>query len=90
MLPQMVYAYNHPSGLAAIYGELDSAGVVTFAVQALPNAPIRGTQLFRRMMVAFGDEVAAIHGVWRKSTGRSINIDKINELTATGLSSKTL
>lgn len=59
---------------------------MTFAVQAMPDSPIRGTELFRRMMLAFGDEALAIEGVWRKSALPSINIDKVNELTASGMS----
>lgn len=79
--PQMVFAYNHPSKKAAIYGELDDQGVVTFAVQASKDSPIRGTELFRRMMSAFGDDALSIRGVWRKGKGPSINIDKVNEMT---------
>jgi len=37
------------------------------------------------MMLAFGDDAKAIHGVWRKGTSPSINIDKVNELTAQGM-----
>ena len=85
MSPQMSFAFNHLSRKAAIYGELDDHGIVTFAVQAAPDSPIRGTELFRRMMLAFGDEARAIQGVWRKGTHPSINIDKVNELTGAGL-----
>ena len=56
VLPVMVFAYNHPSQKAAIYAELDSQSVITFAIQATKDSPIRGTELFRRMMIAFGDE----------------------------------
>lgn len=43
--------------------------------------------MFNRMMRDFGVDVRAIHGVWRKSpSGRpSTNIDKVNELTASGM-----
>jgi hypothetical protein len=85
MTPQIVFAYNHLSRKAAIYGEVDDHGTVAFAVQALPDSPIRGTELFRRMMLAFGDEARAIQGVWRKGTEPSINIDKVNELTRAGM-----
>ena len=34
MTPLMVFAYNHPSQKAAITGELDEFGIVTFAVFA--------------------------------------------------------
>lgn len=84
MTPLMVYAYNHPSKKAAIMGELDGLGIVTFAVYAAADSPIRGTELFRRMMNAFGDDAKAIHGVWRKGRSPSINIDKVNELTGRG------
>jgi hypothetical protein len=86
MMPLMVFSYNHPSQKAAITGELDVSGIVTFAVYAAPDSPIRGTELFLRMMNAFGDDVRAIEGVWRKGNSPSINIDKVNELTGQGLS----
>ncbi len=82
--PLMVFAYNHPSKKAAITGELDSLGIVTFVVYAAADSPMRGTELFRRMMNAFGDDATAIHGVWRKGFSPSINIDKVNELTGKG------
>jgi len=44
--------------------------------------------MFNRMMDDFGVTARAIHGVWVKGpSGRpSANIDKVNELTATGMS----
>src|SRR5436190_6979344 len=85
MTPLMVFGYNHPSGKATIAAELDLFGTVTFAVYAAPDSPIRGTELFVRMMNAFGDEAKAIEGVWRKGKLPSINIDKMNELTGKGM-----
>jgi hypothetical protein len=85
MTPMMVFAYNHPSKKATIYANLDPNGVVTFAIQVDPSSPVRGTELFRRMMLAFGDDAKAIQGVWRKGISPSINIDKVNELTAKGM-----
>ncbi len=82
----MEFGYNHPSQKAAIAGEVDVLGVVTFVVLAEPDSPIRGTELFNRMMNAFGDDAKAIHGVWRKGSLPSINIDKVNELTGKGIS----
>jgi hypothetical protein len=70
-----------------IIGELDESGVLTFAVDAGPGSSIRGTELFNRIMLHFGDDVKAIHGVWCKGPLGlpSTNIDKVNELTATGM-----
>lgn len=85
MQPMMIYAFNHPSKKAAIYGELDEAGLVIFAVNAAKDSPIRGTELFRRMMAAFGDDVRAILGSWTKGRGESMNIDEVNRLTASGM-----
>ena len=70
-----------------ILASLDDAGVVTFAVEAGESSSIRGTELFNRMMQHFGAAVRAIQGVWRKGpSGRpSTNIDKVNELTAAGM-----
>jgi len=70
-----------------ILGELDDAGIVTFAIEAGEGSSVRGTEMFNRMMDHFGEQVRAIHGVWRKGpSGRpSTNIDKVNELTGTGM-----
>lgn len=86
MQPQLAFEYNHPSKKATIYGEVNELGVVEFVVHASPDSPIRGTELFRRMMLAFGGDVVAIRGVWRKGDHPSINIDRINELTGGGMS----
>ena len=85
MQPQLAFEYNHPSKKATIYGEVDDSGVLEFVVHVLPGSPIRGTELFRRMMIAFGDDAVAIRGVWRKASRPSINIDKVNELTGAGM-----
>ncbi len=71
-----------------IYGILDAEGILSFAVFAGEGSPIRGTELFNRMVAAFGERVRAIQGVWRKGTSGdpSVNIDKVNELTALGMS----
>jgi hypothetical protein len=69
-----------------IYGEQDENGIVTFVVDAGPDSPVRGTEMFNRMLDFFGDDVRAICGTWRKSNLGlpSANIDKVNELTALG------
>jgi hypothetical protein len=71
-----------------ILGVLDDNGIVTFAIEAGPTSSVRGTELFNRMMTGFGDGGRAIQGVWRKydPTSQSANIDKVNELTAAGMS----
>lgn len=70
-----------------ILANLDEKGVVTFAIEAGEGCPVRGTEMFNRMMAYFGDRVKAIEGVWRKGChgGVSTNIDKVNELTGSGM-----
>ena len=85
MTPLMVFAYNHPSQKAIVYAELDAQGVVTFAIQAMKDSPMRGTELFRRMLIAFGDDAKAILGSWTKGDKPSINIDEVNRLTGQGM-----
>jgi len=70
---------------------MDDAGVVTFAIEAGEGSSVRGTEMFNRMMQHFGDKVVAIHGVWLKGPSKrpSTNIDKVNELTATGMALET-
>jgi hypothetical protein len=72
-------------GIAA---SLDEFGVLTFVVTAGAGSSIRDTEMFNRMMAFYGDDVRVIHGVWRKNPAGwpSINIDKVNELTAQGVS----
>jgi len=81
----MEFAYHPVPGKAAILAELDYQGIVTFAINASKDSPVRGTELFQRMMIAFGGDVRGISGVWRKGSGPSINIDRVNELTTTGM-----
>jgi hypothetical protein len=75
-----------PEG-TGIVGELNDRGVVVFAIKAGEGSSIRGTELFNRMMDYFGDNVVAIHGIWRKNPDgqESTNIDKVNELTLSGM-----
>jgi adenosylcobinamide amidohydrolase len=37
-------------------------------------------------MLAFGDDAKVIEAVWRKNLDPSSNIDRVNELTAAGMS----
>jgi hypothetical protein len=78
---------NFPWPGTGIIGVLDAKGVVTFAITATKDSPVRGTELFTQMMKHFGDDALAIQAVWRigfQGT-QSINIDKVNELTASGM-----
>ena len=80
------FALFTPEG-KGIIGELNEMGVVTFAIEAGEGSSLRGTEMFNRMMQHFGDEVRTIQGVWLKgpSGNPSTNIDKVNELTGTGM-----
>jgi hypothetical protein len=80
------FALTTPEG-KGILGSLSDAGVVEFAIQAGAGSSIRGTEMFDRMMDHFGADAIAIHAVWiRNAAGHpSTNIDKVNELTATGV-----
>jgi hypothetical protein len=76
-----------PNG-RGIMGAVDEDGVLSFVVVAGEGCPIRGTEMFDLMMRAIGGDVRAIAGVWRRGFGGrpSTNLDKVNELTASGLS----
>lgn len=71
-----------------IMGSVNDEGELSFVIVAGEGSPIRGTEMFDLMMRSFGDQVRAIYGVWRTGhDGRpSTNLDKVNELTSTGLS----
>jgi hypothetical protein len=77
-----------PDDLAGILGSVDENGVLTFVVFAKAESPIRGTEMFDLMIRAFGDRVRAVLGVWRRGYegSPSVNVDKVNERTSTGLS----
>lgn len=70
-----------------ILGSMDGFGEVTFAIHAGEGSSIRGTEMFNRMLDAFGKAVKSIRGVWiKRTTGEaSTNIDKVNELVASGM-----
>ena len=70
-----------------IYGEVNDGGVVEFVILAGEGSPIRGAEMFNRMMDHFGAKATAIHGSWRKNPNGdlSTNIDKVNELTSLGV-----
>ncbi len=70
-----------------ILGSMDGFGEVTFAIHAGEGSSIRGTEMFNRMLDAFGEAVKSIRGVWiKRTTGEaSTNIDKVNELVASGM-----
>ena len=83
--PQLSFSFNHLSKKAAIFGEVNDDGVVTFAIRVAEDSPIRGSEM-RRMLLAFGDEAKSIFAVWRKYQEPSSNIDRVNELTTAGMS----
>jgi hypothetical protein len=85
-VPMMSFALITPEG-KGILGNVDYNGVVTFAIDAGPDSSVRGTDLFNMMMDHFGSSALAIHGVWIRGAtpGPSTNIDKINELTMSGM-----
>jgi len=81
------FSLTTPEG-KGIVGTLSDAGVIEFVIQAGAGSSVRGTEMFNRMMDDFGADAVAIHAVWiRNAAGLpSTNIDKVNGLTATGVS----
>ena len=77
-----------PDDAGGIIGSVDNAGVLTFIISVKTESPIRGTELFNLMMRAFGERVRAVLGVWRRGFegSPSVNLDKVNERTSTGVS----
>ena len=63
-----------------IYATIDEDGFVEFKINT-EGTGVRGTEVFQRMMRAFGDRVRGVWGMW--PTG--INLETVNELTAQGL-----
>jgi hypothetical protein len=60
-----------------ILGSVDEKGILSFVIAAGQGSPIRGTEMFDLMMRAFGEQVKAILGIWRrgKHPDESTNID---------------
>lgn len=81
------FEYLAADSKAACLGSLEG-GIVTFAIKVERDTSIRGTDLFNLMMDHFGADAVGIRGVWVQGLGGSpsINIDKVNELTALGWS----
>ena len=67
-----------------IWGELESAGELSFIVENLPKdgTGCRGWWMFDAMMSHFGATVQAIRGNWTYGD----NLDAVNRLTASGVS----
>ncbi len=63
-----------------IYATIGEDGFVEFKINT-EGTGVRGTDLFHRMMRAFGGRVRGIWGMCPKGT----NLDKVNELTAEGI-----
>jgi hypothetical protein len=69
------------AGNKGILGSMNKEGIVSFAIEAGEGSPVRGTEMFSKMMERFGDRVNAIQGNWTYGT----NLARVNELTATGV-----
>jgi hypothetical protein len=63
-----------------IYATIGEDGFVEFKINT-EGTGVRGTDLFNRMMRAFGGRVRGIWGMWPRGT----NLDRVNELTALGV-----
>jgi hypothetical protein len=63
-----------------IYATIGEDGFVEFKIHT-EGTDVRGTDLFNRMMRAFGGRVRGIWGMWPTGT----NFDQVNELTAQGI-----
>lgn len=66
--------------LKGIIGELYSDGEVQFKINTVGTG-VRGTDLFARMMAAFGDRVRSIRAFWPSGT----NKDTVNDLIGRGV-----
>lgn len=64
-----------------IYATIGEDGFVEFKINT-EGTGVRGTDLFNRMMQAFGGRVRGIRGMWPGGS----NLKMVNELTAQGLS----
>lgn len=64
----------------AIYGALDTNGIIEFKIRAGKGASIPGYRLFDAMMKHFGDKATGVGGNWTSGS----NLEFINKATAGG------
>jgi hypothetical protein len=69
--------HGNPKG---IIGELYQDGEVQFKINTVDTG-VRGTDLFLRMLAAFGDRVQSIRGKWPSGTNKDI----VNEMVDRGV-----
>jgi hypothetical protein len=73
---------REPGRAMGIMATLSQAGVLEFGIEAGPASNVRGTEMFKRMMQHFGNNVKAIQGSWYYGD----NLAAVKKFTAAGLS----
>jgi hypothetical protein len=81
-MPTVSEFYEDFPGFGGIYATLDEHGVMELVIRLEKSAPIKGHQLFSRAVENFASELKVIRGHWTWS----VNLERVNELTATGSS----
>jgi hypothetical protein len=65
-----------------LIAEIGDDGIITFAIAAGEDSPVRGTAMFKKMLNHFGGAVKGIRGVWTYGD----NLRELNRLTKSGMS----
>lgn len=69
-------------GNKGVLGSLSTDGVLSLAIEAGKGSPVRGSEMFAKMMQHFGSGVKAIQGNWSYGS----NLARVNDLTRGGMS----
>ncbi|QRN93038.1 hypothetical protein JRI60_27950 [Archangium violaceum] len=75
------FVFTIPGTKYGILGAIDEKGVVEMVIEAGKESPVRGSDMFFKMMNHFGPKVKAVRGKWVYGD----NLAKVNELTAKGV-----
>ncbi|MCP4353932.1 MAG: hypothetical protein GY795_51455 [Desulfobacterales bacterium] len=68
-------------GNKGIYATLDKNGIADFMIEAGKDSPVRGKEMFRRMVEYYGDNLKAVAGNWTYGD----NLAAVNKLTESGV-----
>ncbi|WP_428986358.1 RICIN domain-containing protein [Streptomyces camelliae] len=80
-----VYYAEYPSG-ASIVADIDKDGLFGLAIEAIKDAPPRGSEMFNAALAHFGDAVKGIKGYWQDGGTLSDNLNSFNAAVRGGAS----
>ncbi|MGW4847679.1 hypothetical protein [Nocardia brasiliensis] len=85
-VPGYSYSNNYGTDNFGITAEVDQNGVLDYVIEAGPDSPVKGSQMFEDMWNAVGPNVTAINGTWvnKPREGVVTNLQSFNNAIADG------